>query len=111
MTLDEMQSLKDRLADVEKACDYYRSAFLQHARPPIDARPRFIPSRVRLATVVRGDFPFNGTMQRAGDHDCECNGYGAVSVRATNGKVLGLRPGEFEPLEWVENPRWKAGDA
>lgn len=38
-----------------------------------------------------------------GEYYCFCNQYGAVSVTAQNGIKLGLKPGEFEVLEWTEN--------
>lgn len=39
-----------------------------------------------------------------GEYDCSCNQYGAVSVKASDGTMLGVRLEEFEPLEWVPNP-------
>lgn len=33
---------------------------------------------------------------------------GAISVRASNGKLLGIRPTEFEPLAWRENEKAEA---
>jgi len=66
--------------------------------------PDRVPTRVRLLWRVCGDFPFLATSAEPGEYPCEANRYGAVSVRATNGKMLGLRPGEFEPLEWAPNP-------
>jgi hypothetical protein len=39
----------------------------------------------------------------AGEYDCNSNGWGAVSIKASDGKMLGLRPHEFEPIAWREN--------
>lgn len=86
--------------DAEKAIAYYRAGAAQsrtHAKPP------FVPSRVRLLRQVRGDGPFCATQLGPGEYDCDCNPYGAVSVRATNGQMLGLRLDEFEPIAWREN--------
>lgn len=66
--------------------------------------PERVPSRVRIPRRVHGDFPFHSTFVEPGEYPCESNRYGAVSVLATNGKPLGLRPGEFEALEWIQNP-------
>lgn len=44
----------------------------------------------------------------AGEHDCYSNKWGAISVRASNGKLLGIRPTEFEPLAWRENEKAEA---
>ena len=82
--------------DTEKAANYYRAAMAQQ-------RPDWVPCRVRLMTRVKGDFPFHGTFQDAGEHDCECNQWGAVSVKATNGQMLGVKPAEFEVVAWRPN--------
>ena len=79
------------------ALDYYRAAVEQRA-------PKWVPARVRLDGPVRGDYPIgHTTLAEAGDHDCESNRWGAVSVRATNGQMLGVKPSEFEPIAWREN--------
>lgn len=39
----------------------------------------------------------------AGEHECKCNKWGAVSVTDRAGAGLGLRLDEFEPLTWREN--------
>jgi hypothetical protein len=66
--------------------------------------PPFIPSRVRTQKWNRGDFIFADIEAPPGDYACNCNKFGAVSVKASNGKMLGLRLDEFEVLEWKENP-------
>jgi hypothetical protein len=64
---------------------------------------------VRLLHDVRGDWAFAGTVAPAGVHKAYMNQYGAVSVEATNGKLLGIRPHE---MEWVEGKpsMWCCGD-
>ena len=85
------------LVDCRMALDYYRACLEKRA-------PKWVPSRVLLPCQVRGDFPVgHATMAEAGEHDCDSNRWGAVSVRATNGQMLGVRPAEFEPLEWRKN--------
>lgn len=66
--------------------------------------PSRIPVRVRIHRRVSGDFPFHTVFAMPGDYPCECNRYGAVSVKAMNGEMLGLRPAEFEALEYGPNP-------
>ena len=67
--------------------------------------PERIPTRVRVPKTISGEWPvFHDTVVLPGDYDADCNKYGAVSIRATNGKMLGLKPDEFEVLEWVDNP-------
>ena len=66
--------------------------------------PERIPIRIRIQRAIRGDFPFWLTVVPPGDYPCDCNRYGAVSVEATNGQMLGLRPDEFEVLEDGPNP-------
>ena len=96
--LQEGEKAIELLADTEKALDYFRSAFL-------GLTPDFVPARVRLLVTVRGDGPFRSTCAAAGEHPCKSNRYGAISVTAENGKLLGVKPHEFVPLEWVKNPQ------
>lgn len=87
----------DAMEMAKKAIDYYRAG-LEHRAP------QWVPSRVRLCAAVRGDPPLgHASVAEAGEHDCECNQWGAVSVLATDGKMLGIRPSEFEPVAWREN--------
>lgn len=90
-------------AHAEAGLEYYRSGHVQNVEkhpPP----PRFVPSRVRLNRVVRGDGPFAATCAPPGDYDCTCNRWGAVSVIATNGTKLGIKLNEFEVLAFAANP-------
>lgn len=72
-----------------------------------------LPRLVRLHFRVRGEIPFSllepgsggATFARAGVHLAFSNPHGALCVRATNGSMLGIKPGEFEDLgvayDWV----------
>lgn len=86
------------MTDEQKAAAYYKAAFHKMA-------PLFVPARVRVVRDVFGDFPFRGAGVPAGEHNCFCNQWGAVSVKDRDGELLGLRPGEFEPLSWRENEK------
>lgn len=100
--LDEVASLKERLAFAEAGFEYYRSGHLQNSRdeaPP----PKFVPSKVRLNRVVRGDGPFAAAHAGPGDHECTCNRWGAVSVMSSNGQRLGVKLNEFDVLEFRLN--------
>ena len=65
-----------------------------------------VPKRVRMAKTVLPDFPANLTWPADSccDEGQECevytNSHGAVSARLANGKNLGLKPYEFEVIEW-----------
>ncbi len=84
------------------ALEYYRAAVEDRA-------PAFVPNRIRLPRAVRGDFPVgHNTVAEVGEHDCDSNRWGAVSVRATNGQMLGIKPKEFEPIAWRPNPNPEA---
>jgi hypothetical protein len=65
------------------------------------------PPRIELPRYVRGDFPFHGTVARSGVHQPEANKHGALSVRATNGDLLGVKPGEFR---WLDCPLGAVGE-
>lgn len=85
------------LSDCEKALDYYRAAL--DRRPP-----EWVPCLVLLPRPVRGDFPLgHTTVVEMGVHECESTQLGAITVLATNGQRLGIKPSEFEPLEWRQN--------
>jgi hypothetical protein len=59
---------------------------------------------VMLDGPVRGDYPIgHTTMAEANLHEAQCSRWGAVSVRATNGKMLGVKPPEFEVVTWRKN--------
>ncbi len=80
----------------QKAAAYYKAGTLKEAPP-------FVPARVNVKHEQFGDAPFYGAGVPAGDHDCQCNKWGAVSVKDRDGKPIGLRLGEFEPIAWREN--------
>lgn len=68
-----------------------------------------LPKRVRMLHTVRGDFPFNlGTNARdivalvGVTYEIQLNKLGAVFLAFSNGAVLGLKPGEFDVVEWQE---------
>jgi hypothetical protein len=83
------------MSEAEKAAAYASST--GHDLPP------YLPSRVRVPRLVRGFGPFSAIAVDPGDYPCESNRFGAVSVAANGGFKLGLKPSEFEVLEWVRN--------
>ena len=57
--------------------------------------------RIVLLKDVRGDFPIgHNTVAPAGVYIPQLNPQGAVSVIATNGQLLGIKPDEFV---WLDN--------
>lgn len=103
MLAEVPHNLVERLAFAEQMIAYLRSSQSQHGDNPY--RPEFVPSRVRLLHRVTGDIPFmDNPFAQAGEHSCESNQWGAISVKATDGQMLGVRPSEFEILEFVRNP-------
>lgn len=83
-------------SNTEKALAYYRSGAKHDA-------PTYVPARVRLPVRVCGDGECAATFADAGEHDCESNRWGAISVRATDGKMLGVKPAEFDVVSWRFN--------
>lgn len=84
-----------------KALNYYRAG-LEHRRPA------YVPARVRLEIAVCADVPQGDDgefIAYAGDYDCQSNQWGAISVRAKNGNLLGIKPCEFDVLEWRDNDK------
>lgn len=90
------------ITDNEKALDYYRSAALQQYGEFI---PRYVPKRIILPFMVHGDGPFRTTRAYAGEHNAQCNKFGAVSVSANDGRLLGIKLNEFKVLEWADNDK------
>lgn len=86
----------ETMTDTEKALAYYKNGMLNEAPP-------YVPARVKLHARVHGDWPFAETFADAGEHDCESNRWGAISVRAANGKMLGVKPAEFDVVSWRPN--------
>lgn len=94
----------ERMAYLEAALNYHSAAYRGRL-------PEWVPARVRLPADVFGDAPFRGRGVPAGDHDCQCNQHGAVSVVDRGGKLLGLRPAEFEVIAWKQVAQAKGGAA
>lgn len=77
-----------------------------------------VPLKVRMNTVVEPDmpgiFPYKeGTFCLYGhEYYVWVNSYGAVSAILENGEQLGLKPGEFEVIEWHEDytTLWERAD-
>lgn len=90
---DDIAALLDEAA---AALSYYRAGLQQEA-------PEYVPKVVRITRQVRGDGPFRMTRATPGEHEVECNRWGAVSVRAGDGQMLGLRPSEFDVVVWRRN--------
>ena len=66
-----------------------------------------VPKRVRMAKTVTPDFPGMGALVAIQDqeYDVWVNSHGAVAaIVDVRGKTLGLRPYEFEVIEWHESP-------
>jgi len=61
-----------------------------------------INGKVMVLKTVRGDFPIgHHCIAEPGIYDAYVNPHGAVSVKVSNGELLGLKPNEFT---WLENP-------
>ena len=96
----EIAALRERVGELEAAVEYYRTAIVQTRTAQ---KPRHVPTRVRVLKTVQSEIPIRRSRVMPGDYDCECNPYGAVSVRGSDGQQLGLKLDEFVPLAWREN--------
>jgi hypothetical protein len=67
-----------------------------------------VPKRVNIVITVHPDFSFlcaEHTVAHGGeDYDVTVNSHGAVSAILPNGERLGLKPYEFEVVEWHDLP-------
>lgn len=85
------------LDEASCALDYYSAAMEKRT-------PKWVPSRILLAADVRGDFPLgHNSVALAGAHECDSNANGAVSVLASDGSRLGIKPAEFRAIAWRRN--------
>lgn len=67
-----------------------------------------VPKLVRVTRRVYSDVPKfywkpPSVLLRGSIVECWVNKHGAVSGRCTNGQLLGLKPDEFEVVEWHED--------
>jgi hypothetical protein len=108
----EIKSMSDQL---RKIADTSPALGWQSDKPgefayPANFRGR-VPLKVKLAVRVLPDLPFvpAGTVAEK-DHEYYVwvNSYGAVSAILPNGEKLGLRPEEFDVVEWHEKLQWVA---
>jgi hypothetical protein len=67
-----------------------------------------VPSKIKMRRTVTSDFPFflktdEGALVAYGGqtYDAWTNSYGAVAAVMPNGKNLGVKPDEFEVIEWT----------
>jgi hypothetical protein len=64
-----------------------------------------IPSKIRMIKTVASDFAFLGNVPPpcivSEVYPAWTNSYGAVSAVHPNGQKLGVKPDEFEVVEWV----------
>ena len=62
--------------------------------------PELKKIKVYLPRRVQGDWPIgHDVIAEPGVHDAVVNQYGAVSVVLPNGKLLGVKPGEFHHIK------------
>lgn len=69
-----------------------------------------VPKRVAMRHSVKADFPFllkSGLEEKmvaysGQEYPCYVNSHGAVSLILPIGELLGVKPDEFEVIEWHE---------
>ena len=94
--------MTENCSDAEKEVEWHRAGRTQHNGGEW-RKPRWVPRRVRVTTLVRSEVPGSDAHAMPGEYDCQSNRNGAVSIKCSNGTMLGLRLDEFEPIAWREN--------
>lgn len=63
-----------------------------------------VPKRIKMAKAVRSDlrFPPFLTARKDAEYPCWVNSHGAVAAILEDGRNLGVKPYEFEVVEWHE---------
>ena len=105
--IEEAAGAFDEDEKLELPCSMaMESPALKHRDPkyyPANYHNR-VPWKVRMACTVHPDFAFlapPGTVAiRNQIYECWVNSYGAVSAICANGQRLGLKPAEFDVVEW-----------
>lgn len=95
---------KERATDSKKAFDAADKA-LRHliARGPVvPVPPPKFPKRIKLTQDVRTDTMPVVTLAAGTEYDAIVAQGGAVSVDAGDDGLIGVKPGEYEVLEWTE---------
>jgi hypothetical protein len=61
-----------------------------------------VPKRVKMLMTVSSDIPIPCFLKvLSGEiYDVYTNSHGAIAVVFEDGKMLGVKPGEFEVVEW-----------
>lgn len=96
---DAVLELAARAIDLQKALSYYSAGLL-------DIAPAYVPKIIELPRTVRGEYPIGPrVIAKPGEYECTSNKWGAISVMTPSGHLLGIKPKEFEVVEWVENPK------
>ena len=96
----------DGATDIAKLLDDAACAVDYFSAHQFKRVPEWVPCRIKLNAALRGDFPIgHDTTIEAGEHDCDSNAYGAMSVRASNGRMLGVKPSECQIIGWRRNEK------
>lgn len=98
---DGAADIANLLDEAARAIDYFSSHFGNR-------KPQWVPSRISLPVAITSDEPFEeGPEERvdAGEHDCDSNQWGAMSVSTGNGQWLGVMPNECQIIGWRRNEK------
>ena len=85
----------------EKYIAYLKAASTQRTGSDWQ-KPQFVPKIVKILKTVTSDPPGEELTIDTGEYEVDYTKWGAVFVTTENG-CLGLRPIEFDVIEWQEN--------
>lgn len=71
-----------------------------------------VPRRIRMLKTARADIPFDPCppAMKGVEYDCWVNSHGAVAACVSTAHRLGVKPDEFEVVEWHDFEAGKAGE-
>lgn len=92
----------------EMELDYLRAGQSQAGDAKNWRMPTYVPKRVQMLRTVRPDLRVTPDDNQlvcgyGQEYEVQSNRWGAVSA-VVGEKLLGLRPAEFEVVEWCPNP-------
>lgn len=92
----------EKLPSLDEILGLLKHPYLQES----DRHGQQIPTKVRMLETVTSDLPGLISNRIAAEqgrvYRCTVNPLGAVSVQLEDGKPLGVKPGEFEVVEWSD---------
>jgi hypothetical protein len=95
---DGANDIAKLLDDAACAVDYFSAHHFNRA-------PAWLPCRIKVPLEAYPGTPIQDGSPDQCEIDCDCNQLGAMSVRTSNGQMLGVKPNECQIIGWRRNEK------